>query len=146
MCVTEDFFLLLYEDFCASLSEIDLWFFKIILFIYFWLNWVFAAAHRLSLVAMSGVYSLVVGHVLLFAVASRAQTLACKGFSSCGPQALEHRLNSCGAQAWLLCGMWDLPGPGIEPCLLPWQADSLPLSHQGNPWSMILWVCYTWFM
>ena len=31
------------------------------------------------------------------------------------PQAPEHRLNSCGARASLLPGMWDLPGPGIEP-------------------------------
>ena len=23
--------------------------------------------------------------------------------------------SSCAAQAWLLCGMWDLPGPGLEP-------------------------------
>ena len=23
--------------------------------------------------------------------------------------------NSCGAQAQLLCGMWDLPGSGIQP-------------------------------
>ena len=25
------------------------------------------------------------------------------------------RLSSCGARAWLLRSMWDLPGPGIEP-------------------------------
>ena len=44
------------------------------------------------------------------------------GFSSCGTQvssygsqALECRLSSCGARAQLLRGMWDLPGPGIEP-------------------------------
>ena len=24
------------------------------------------------------------------------------------------RLSSCGSQAWLFHGMWDLPGPGIE--------------------------------
>ena len=29
--------------------------------------------------------------------------------------ALEHRLSSCGTWAQLLCGMWDLPGPGLEP-------------------------------
>ena len=23
--------------------------------------------------------------------------------------------SSCGARAYLLCGMWDLPGPGLEP-------------------------------
>ena len=27
----------------------------------------------------------------------------------------------------------DLPYPGIEPSLLHWQADSLPLSHLGGP-------------
>ena len=27
----------------------------------------------------------------------------------------------------------DLPQPGIKLCLLPWQADSLPLSHLGIP-------------
>ena len=25
---------------------------------------------------------------------------------------------------------WALPDPGIEPCLLHWQVDSLPLNHQ----------------
>ena len=37
------------------------------------------------------------------------------GFSSCGLRALECRLSSCGARALLLCSMWDLPGPGLEP-------------------------------
>ena len=70
--------------------------FKIILFIYFWLN--FVATHRLSLVAMSWGYSLAVAHALLVAAASRAQTLVRVGFSSCASQALEHRLSSCGTQ------------------------------------------------
>ena len=47
----------------------------------------------------------------------------CGGFSRCGAQALgtrasvvvAHGLSSCGAQASLLCGMWDLPGPGLKP-------------------------------
>ena len=38
-----------------------------------------------------------------------------RGLSSCGSQALEHRLSSCGTRALLLRGMWDLPGPGLEP-------------------------------
>ena len=25
-----------------------------------------------------------------------------------------HELSSSGTQAWLLCGRWDLPGPGME--------------------------------
>ena len=45
----------------------------------------------------------------------------CGGFSCCGALALgsrasvvvAHRLSSCGARAQLLCGMWDLPGPGL---------------------------------
>ena len=45
----------------------------------------------------------------------RASVVAARGLSSFGPRALEHRLSSCGAQAELLRGMWDLPGPGIEP-------------------------------
>ena len=39
-------------------------------FIYFWLCWLFAAAHRLSLVAASGGYSAVVVHDLLIMVPS----------------------------------------------------------------------------
>ena len=37
------------------------------------------------------------------------------GFRSCGSQALECRLSSCGSRAQLLRSMWDLPGPGLEP-------------------------------
>ena len=36
-------------------------------------------------------------------------------FSSCGLWALERRLSNCGTRAQLLRGMWDLPGPGLEP-------------------------------
>ena len=41
--------------------------------------------------------------------------LLARGLSSCGSWALELRLSSCGSWAELLCGMWDLPRPGIEP-------------------------------
>ena len=37
------------------------------------------------------------------------------GFSSCGSWAPEHKLSSCGIRAQLLRGMWDPPGPGLEP-------------------------------
>ena len=30
-----------------------------------------------------------------------------------------------------------LPDPGIEPMSLSWQADSLPLSHLGSPFTYI---------
>ena len=32
-----------------------------------------------------------------------------------------------------ICFPEDLPNPGIQPCLLHWQADSSPLSHLGSP-------------
>ena len=49
------------------------------------------------------------------ALGTWASVVAACGLSSCGSQALEPRLSSCGAWAWLLLGMWDLPEPGIEP-------------------------------
>ena len=53
---------------------------------------------------------------LLIAGASLVQHgLQARGLSSCVLQTLERRLSSCGAQAQLLRGMWDLPGPGLEP-------------------------------
>ena len=45
-----------------------------------------------------------------------ASVVAARGLSSCSMRALGHAgFSSCGVRAWLLCGMWDLPGPGIEP-------------------------------
>ena len=38
-----------------------------------------------------------------------------RGLSRCNSQALGHRLNSFGAWAQLLCGLWGLPGSGIKP-------------------------------
>ena len=59
-------------------------------------------------------------------------------------------LSSCGAL--LLRGMWNLPGPGIEPmCPHIRQADSYPLHHQGNPFDQlqksyfkmsVLYICH----
>ena len=53
------------------------------------------------------------------------------GVSSCSSRALECRLNKCGTQAWVLRGMWDLPGSG-NLCLLHWHVNSLLLSHKGS--------------
>ena len=36
------------------------------------------------------------------------------GLSSCGSWAVGRRLSSCSTWAYLLHGMWDLPGPGIK--------------------------------
>ena len=43
------------------------------------------------------------------------------------------RLSSCGSRAQLLRGMWDLPGPGLEP-VSPALADRLPTTAPpGKP-------------
>ena len=52
---------------------------------------------------------------------------AAPGLLSTGSVAVANGL-SCSAAC-----MRDLPGPGIKPTSLHWQADSLPLSHQGSP-------------
>ena len=88
-----------------------------ILFVYFWgLCWVFVAARRLSLVAASRGYSLLrcsgfllQWFLLLRSVGSRragfsscgtwASAVVARGLSSCGLQALERRLSSCGTRA-----------------------------------------------
>ena len=94
------------------------------LFIYFWLCLVFTAVRGLSLVATSRGYSSwrCVGFSLRWLLSLRStgsrrsgfHSLA-RGLSSCGSQALECRLSSCGTRAYLLCGMWDLLGPGLQP-------------------------------
>ena len=92
--------------------------FLIILFIYFGCarSWLL---HRLSfsLVATSRSYSVAVVHTLL----------------TWWPLLLRSTGLSYGTRAWLLCSMWDLPDQGSDLCLLHWQVDSLPLSHQGGP-------------
>ena len=84
-----------------------LWFF-VCLFVYFWLHWVFIAVQGLSLVAASRGYSSLrcAGFslrwlLLLRSMGSRhaASVVVARGLSSCGSQALEHRLSSCGARA-----------------------------------------------
>ena len=50
-----------------------------------------------------------------WAVRARASVVVARRLSSCGLRALELRLSSFGARAQLLRGMWDLPGPGLEP-------------------------------
>ena len=52
------------------------------------------------------------------ALGAQASVVVARGLSSCGLQALELRLSSCGARAKLLRGMWDLLGPGLEPVSL----------------------------
>ena len=92
-----------------------------------------------SLVAVSRGCSLVSVHGPLTEVASLAME---HGSRPLGFQQLQHvgsvvvapRLWSTGSIVWhvglVVRGMCK---QGSDPCLLHWQADSLPLSHQGNP-------------
>ena len=77
-----------------------------------------------SLIMESGVYSPVSVCRLLTAVASLVAELGLQSMQA--SVVVVHRL-SCSAA----CGIF--PDQGSNPCLLRWQADSLVLSHQGNP-------------
>ena len=77
---------------------------------------------------------------LLIAVASlvaRSTGSGRVGFSSCGSWALEHGLNSCGAWAYLLRGMWALPGPGLEPVSPALAGGFLTTVPSGKPQGII---------
>ena len=84
---------------------IALSFFHIFIYLFLFLAVESLLLLELFLVVASRGYSLVVVHGLLIAVASLVVehgALGQEGFSSCGSQALEHRLNSCGTWALLL--------------------------------------------
>ena len=80
---------------------------------------------------------LVVEHGLQGAQASAG--VAC-GRSSCGPWALEHRLNSCGTQAWLLRGRWDLLGWQREPVSSALSGGFFTTEPPGKPPSIPFWM------
>ena len=75
----------------------------------------------------------------------QASVDAAPGLSSCGSWALEHRLNRTvvahGLSCPEACGIF--PDQGLNPCFLHWQADSLPLSHQGSPGSILFAILRT---
>ena len=112
-------------------------------FIYFWLRWVFIAACGLSVVVVSRGYSLLwcaafslQWLLLLWSTGSRRAGFSSCGMwlRSCGSRALERRLSSCGARAYLFRGMWDLPEPVLEP-VSPALAGRFPITvPQGKPY------------
>ena len=108
----------------------SLYFILFYLFFYFWLRWVFVAVHGISLVTASG------GH----------SSLRCKGFPLqwlllLGARALGARtsvavacgLSSCGTRAQLHRGMWNLPGPGLEPLSPALEGRVLTTAPAGEP-------------
>ena len=93
------------------------------LFFYLWLCWVFVSVQGLSPIAASG------GH----------SSSRCAGLSLSPPLLLwntgSRRTGSVivvhGPSCSAAYGIF--PDQGSNPCPLNWQADSQPLSHQGNP-------------
>ena len=101
---------------------------------YFWLCWISVALWYFSSCSKQGALlsscgplasrggfscggAQVLGHV--------SSAVAAPGLQSTGSVVMAHRL-SCPAA----CGIF--PDQGSSTCLLHWQADSLPLSYQGN--------------
>ena len=72
----------------------------------------------------------------------RAPVVASRKLSIGSSQALEHRLNSCGARAYLLLSMWDLLRPGIEP-MSPALASRLFIP--GPPEKTLKFILYFFF-
>ena len=74
---------------------------------YFWLHWVFVAARRLSLVAVSGGYSVLwcTGFSLLWLLLLWSMGSRCAGFSSCGTWAQQLWLTGSRGQALQLWRM-----------------------------------------
>ena len=71
----------------------------------------------------------------------RARALGHPGSSSCGSWALEHRLNSCGAWAQLLHGMWDLERPVIQSMFPALAAGGFfTTEHQGSPLNATFYI------
>ena len=116
--------------------------------IYFLLCWVFLAALGFSLVVQNGYSS----HI--------AWASHCSGFSCCRAWALSSwasavaapRLQSTGSvvathglSCSTACGTFS--DQELNPCVLHWQTDSLPLSHQRRPVDFLtsmIWLCLTY--
>ena len=110
----------------------------------------------LSLVAASGGYSSLwcTGFSLQWLLLLRSLGSKRAGFSSCGTRALECRLSSCGTWAQLLRGMWDLPGPGLEPVSPALAGGFLTTAPPGKSFFLIgvdlqccvrFWCIAKWF-
>ena len=99
------------------------------------MRWLFLATCGLSLVGASGGYSSLrcVGFSLRWLLLLRSTGSRHAGVRSCGSPALERRLSSCGAWALLLRGVWELPGPGLEPLSPALAGGFLTTAPPGKP-------------
>ena len=109
-----------YSFYCSFLTSDH---FKIYLFIYFWLCWVFVSVRGLFLLVASGGHS---SSRCAGLSLSRPLLLRSTGSRRAGSVIVAHG-PSCSAA----CGIF--PDQGSNLCALHWQADSQPLRHQGSP-------------
>ena len=55
------------------------------------------------------------------------------------------RLSNCGSRAQPLCGMWDLPRPGLEPVSPALAGGFSTTAPPGKPWAILskgLWLLF----
>ena len=93
-----------------------------------------------SLVVVSRGYSLLqcVGFLLWWSLLLWSTGCRSEGFSRCSTWALQHRLNSCGARAYLIPSIWDLPGPGMETVSPALSGRFVTTKPPGKPLTIIL--------
>ena len=126
--------------------------FKLILFIYIWLAGssllcrLFSSCSEQGLLSSWGVWA---SHCGSFSCC-RIWALGHTGFSSCstwvrscGSWALEHRFSICDAWDKLLHGMWNPPGPGIEPVSPELAGRLFTTESPGKP-GLVLWIYLKW--
>ena len=95
-----------------------------------------------SLAVVSRGYTLVMGRGFLslpsLALGQVGFSNGVCGRSGCNSWAPEPRIYCCGAWPQLLCANCGIFLDQEDLCLLHWQVDSLPLSHQGSPSNVFL--------
>ena len=97
---------------------------RFVYFIYLWLCWIFIA---------NGLFSSCGKRGLLYSCDVQASLVVERRLWDTGSIAVAHGL-SCS----MACGIFL--AQGLNPCLLHWQAASLPLSHQGSP-ALSFYLC-----
>ena len=115
-------------------------FFFFLRFICSWLRWVFVAAQAFSSCREWGplsAFSAPASHGSGFRgweawpLGAWASVVVVRGCRSCGLWSTASVVVVQGFSCSVVCGIF--PNQGLNPCPLHWQADSLPLSHQGSP-------------
>ena len=104
-----------YNSYDLFYQKTFLSFFKIYLFLFLAALGLRCCARAFSSCREHGLLFVAVRGLTAVASLVAEHRLQARGLSSCGLRTVEHRLSSCGAQAQLLCGMWDLPGSGLKP-------------------------------